>query len=71
MVLKEVSTDDDSMIVSGIASTPQPDRMGDIVEPKGAKFALPMPLLWQHDAKAPIGIVTAAKVSPAGIAITA
>ena len=28
-----------------MASTPETDRMGDIVEPMGAKFALPMPLL--------------------------
>ncbi len=34
----------------GIASTPTPDRMGDIVEPKGAQFKMPMPFLYQHDA---------------------
>lgn len=71
IVLRELQTDDDQMLLTGIATTPSTDRMGDIVEPKGAKFVLPMPLLWQHDAKAPIGTVTAAKVTPAGIAITA
>lgn len=71
MILKELTTDDESLILSGIASTVAADRMGDIVEPKGARFALPMPLLWQHDAKSPIGMVTAAKVSPTGITITA
>jgi len=43
---------------SGIATTPSTDRMGDIVEPKGAEFELPIPLLWQHDSSQPIGHVT-------------
>jgi len=54
---------------TGIATTPAADRMGDVVEPKGAKFKLPLPLLWQHDSKAPIGWVTRARVTPAGIEI--
>jgi HK97 family phage prohead protease len=55
---------------SGIASTPGTDRMGDIVEPKGAVFKLPIPLLWQHDSRQPIGWVTAAKVTDKGIEIS-
>ena len=54
---------------SGIASTPSTDRMGDIVEPKGARFKLPIPLLWQHDSHQPIGWVTSAKVTGSGIDI--
>lgn len=54
---------------SGIASTPSTDRMGDVVEPKGAKFKLPIPLLWQHDAKDPIGWITSAKVTDKGIEV--
>lgn len=53
----------------GIASTPATDRSGDIVEPKGAQFKLPIPLLWQHDSRDPIGWVTAAKVTDKGIEI--
>lgn len=53
----------------GIASTPATDRMGDIVEPKGAKFTLPIPLLWQHKHSEPIGWVRAAKVTDKGIEI--
>lgn len=53
----------------GIATTPTPDRMGDIVEPKGAVFKLPIPLLWQHDARDPIGWITAAKVTDKGIEV--
>lgn len=65
------SIDEDKRIVTGIATTPTPDRMGDVVEPEGAEFKLPLPLLWQHDSSKPIGHVTAAKVSPEGISITA
>jgi HK97 family phage prohead protease len=53
--------------IEGIASTPTPDRMGDIVEPMGAKFSIPMPLLWQHDSRQPIGQVTFAKPTKDGI----
>lgn len=65
------SVNDDERIIEGIASTPTPDRQGDIIEPKGAQFTLPIPFLWQHDTKQPIGSVTVAKVSADGIAIKA
>lgn len=61
------SVHDDERIIEGIASTPAPDRMGDIVDPMGAKFALPMPLLWQHNHDEPIGWVEFAKPSAKGI----
>jgi len=67
----EVKSFDDAGIIEGIASTPSTDRMGDIVDPKGAQFKLPIPLLWQHDSKQPIGHVIAAKVTDAGISIKA
>jgi len=54
---------------TGIASTPSTDRSGDIVEPKGAKFKLPIPFLWQHDSKDPIGWITSAKVTDKGIEV--
>src|SRR5512135_801284 len=41
------SINEDQRIIEGVASTPTADRVGDIVEPLGAKFNLPMPLLWQ------------------------
>lgn len=61
------SIDEDARIIEGIASTPTTDRMGDIVEPKGAEFKLPLPLLWQHQHDAPIGHVTWAKPNANGI----
>lgn len=65
------SVDDDARVITGIASTPTPDRMGDIVEPAGAQFKLPIPLLYQHNSRQPIGQVTTAKVTKNGIEVTA
>jgi HK97 family phage prohead protease len=61
------SVNDDQRMIEGIASTPTADRMGDIVEPMGAKFALPMPFLWQHNSDAPVGHVEFAKPAKNGI----
>jgi len=68
LTLKAV--DEDKRILTGIATTPTPDRGGDVVEPKGAEFDLPIPFLWQHDSRQPIGHVTKAKVTAAGIEVT-
>lgn len=67
--LKEVA--DETRTITGMATTPTPDRMGDIVLPKGAVFKLPIPLLWQHRAGDPIGFVTKAHVTKEGIEIVA
>lgn len=69
--VKSVQDTGDQRIITGIASTPLPDRDEDVVEPTGAKFALPIPLLWQHNHNEPIGEVTEARITPAGIEITA
>lgn len=65
--VKSVSEEGGETVIEGIASTPTPDRYGDVVEPKGAKFALPMPLLWQHQHDKPVGHVFFAKPTRAGI----
>jgi HK97 family phage prohead protease len=65
------SFDEEKRRIVGIASTPAPDRDGDEVMPKGATFTLPFPLLHQHDAERPIGNVTKATVTDAGIEIEA
>ena len=64
------SIDEDQRIITGIATTPSPDRVGDIVEPKGAEFNLPIPFLWQHNSREPLGHVTKAKVTAEGIEVT-
>ncbi len=61
------SSDEEQRSIEGIASTPTPDRYEDIVEPLGAKYALPMPLLWQHRSDSPVGHVEFAKPSAEGI----
>jgi len=65
------SVDEDAREIKGIASTPSTDRSGDIVEPAGAKFSLPMPFLWQHQHDSPIGSIVSAKQTKAGIEIVA
>src|SRR5689334_20500208 len=62
---------DGEMEIDGIASTPSTDRMGDIVEPTGAKFTLPMPLLYQHNNAKPIGLVHTAVPNRNGISFKA
>jgi HK97 family phage prohead protease len=64
---KAFSEDSDFVYVEGIASTPTTDRVGDVVEPLGAKFKTPMPLLMQHMHTEPVGHVTFAKATPKGI----
>jgi hypothetical protein len=70
-VLTIKAVDEAKRTITGVASTPDVDRMGDIVDPKGAQFSLPLPLLWQHDAASPIGTVDQAKVTAKGIEIVA
>src|SRR5215510_4852379 len=70
-ILEIKSADDDLRIIEGLATTPTPDRRGDIVEPSGAVFSLPLPLLWQHNQAEPVGEVTDATVTPDGIRIRA
>ena len=69
--IKSATDNGEERIITGIASTPTPDRDNDIIDPKGAKFALPIPLLWQHNHNQPIGEVIEATVTDAGIEITA
>ncbi len=69
MTIKSVN--EEKREIRGIATTISPDRMNDVVEPSGAKFQLPIPLLWQHKHDKPIGSVTEATVTEAGIEIVA
>lgn len=69
LTVKSVS--EDKRIIRGIATTPSPDRMGDIVEPLGVKFNNPMPLLHQHDHRMPVGTVTFDQPTDKGITFEA
>ncbi|WP_421367000.1 phage major capsid protein [Agrobacterium tumefaciens] len=70
-VLTVKSVEDDERIIRGVATTPNPDRVGDIVEPLGVQFKNPMPLLHQHDHDKPVGTVTFAAPTKDGITFEA
>ena len=65
------AVDAESRTITGIASTPAPDRMGDVVEPLGITFSHSLPLLLYHDPKKPVGSVTFSAPTAAGLAFTA
>lgn len=64
------SVNDGERVITGIATTPSPDRMGDIVEPLGAEFAGEIPALWQHNHDQPVGHVKFGKPTSKGIPFT-
>ena len=70
-VLEIKSVDTDQRTISGVATTPEPDRVGDIVDPLGAKFAPEIPLLWQHQHDKPVGVAKFGKPTKDGIPFTA
>ncbi len=69
--VKAITEDEETRTITGIASTPKQDRDNDMLDMVGAKFALPIPFLWQHNHNHPIGEVTDATVTDEGIEITA
>ncbi|HEY8355154.1 MAG TPA: phage major capsid protein [Methylophilaceae bacterium] len=66
-LLEIKALDDEKREITGIATTPTPDRVGDIVDPLGAKFADELPLLWQHQHDKPVGAVKFEKPTKDGI----
>lgn len=68
-LLEVKSVSEDEWRIEGIATTPTPDRVDDVVEPKGAQFTLPVPFLWQHNKHQPIGNVIEAQVTDEGIKV--
>lgn len=70
-LLEVKAIDDVKREISGVATTPEPDRSGDIVEPSGAKFAATVPLLWQHRHDMPIGEARLSAPTKSGIGFVA
>jgi HK97 family phage major capsid protein/HK97 family phage prohead protease len=70
-ILEVKGIDEDSRVIRGVATSPEPDRVGDIVEPLGVEFKNPMPLLWQHKSDKPVGLVKFDKPSKKGITFEA
>jgi HK97 family phage major capsid protein/HK97 family phage prohead protease len=56
---------------TGIASTPTPDRSGDVLDPLGVTFKNPLPLLLHHDKKSPVGRVVFDPPTKDGITFSA
>lgn len=69
--VKEIAQDGEFHVIAGIATTPTPDRMNDIVDPLGTTFAETIPLLWQHESKSPVGHAQFGKPTKNGIPFTA
>jgi HK97 family phage prohead protease len=59
--------DEDKRIIEGWATTARKDRVSDIVEPLGAEFDLPIPLLLDHAHGDAVGEVEMADVTSKGI----
>src|SRR5215471_2971849 len=70
-VLRVKRADPDTRTITGTASTPEPDRMGDIVEPLGITFKNPLPLLLYHNTQKPVGSVTFDAPTVDGLTFTA
>jgi len=70
-LLEIKALDESKREITGIATTPEPDRVGDVVEPLGAKFAAELPLLWQHQHDKPVGTAKFGKPTKNGIPFTA
>ena len=65
--VKGLDDEPDGLRVRGIASLPTPDLLKDELDPLGAEFTLPMPMLWQHKRGEVIGRVEFAKPTRDGI----
>lgn len=70
-MLEVKALDDERRTISGMATTPETDRVGDVVDPMGASYASEIPLLWQHQHDKPVGMATFGKATKNGIPFTA
>lgn len=62
-LLEVKSVDETTRKIRGVASSPVPDRVGDIIEPLGAKFPKEIPLLLHHRKETPVGVARLKKRS--------
>lgn len=70
-ILTVKAVEEDQRVIRGTATTPSPDRVGDIVEPLGVQFRNPLPLLHQHDSDRPVGTVKFDRPTKDGITFEA
>jgi uncharacterized protein len=61
------SIDEENRVIRGMATTPTPDRVNDVLEPMGAKFAASIPFFKHHDARLVVGRTALSKPTKNGI----
>jgi HK97 family phage prohead protease len=70
-ILEFRAVDEDQRIIEGVASTDLVDDFDTVLLPQGARFDLPLPLLWQHERESPVGQVLSADVTKTRIKVRA
>src|SRR5262245_60972760 len=71
LTVKAVTEDRELRMITGVASTPNTDRQGDVIEPKGLQFDAELPLLFAHKSDQPVGIAKLNKATADGVTFTA
>jgi len=66
-LLRVRTIDDEQRLIEGMATTPTPDRMNDVVDPMGAEFASELPLHLYHQSDKPVGHVKFGRPTKKGI----
>lgn len=63
--------DDTKRTIEGMATTPTPDRVGDIVVPEGVRSMADIPLFMHHDSRLVVGRTVLGKATKKGVPFTA
>lgn len=66
-LLEVKGIDEERRVIRGMATTPTPDRVNDIIEPLGAKFADDLPLFMHHDSRLVVGRTVFKRATSKGI----
>jgi len=61
------SLDEEKREIEGVASTPTPDRVKDVIDPMGLTFAPEVPLLLNHKHDLPVGTVRFGRATSKGL----
>lgn len=65
--LEVKGVNEEQRVITGLATSPVPDRVGDVVNQFGAKFAKSIPLFLYHDSKLTVGTVELGRPTSEGI----
>jgi len=66
-LLEQKQFNDEMRVITGIATTPTPDRVKDVVDPFGVEVANDIPLFMYHDSTQTVGRVKFGKPTAKGI----